>query len=121
MNIDFPYHRLLVKAIRRLQCDQIGLFLNVLSRKFSYKSSPNIVQLRGFFGQTPRPIGLLFIPSFGHTGWLQRHGNDCQGYEALQNENSFFEATTKFGGEIESEASLAKNVPFVLRGRKHFS
>ena len=62
----------------RIQCDQIGLFLKVLGDKFSYKSSRKIWWLlascekiktsgKKYFWSTFEKIGLLWIPSSGHT------------------------------------------------------
>ena len=62
----------------RIQCDQIGLFMKVLGDKFSYKSSRKIWWLlascekiktsgKKYFWSTFEKIGLLWIPSSGHT------------------------------------------------------
>ena len=62
-----------------IQCDQIGLLFNPVNNSFSYKSSSIILLLWDYFGTlnflnvktafwtTFAKLGLLFIPTSGHT------------------------------------------------------
>ena len=68
------------KEVTHSLCDQIGQFLEFLGNRFNYKSKPNVLWLfeqlwkplnqtgDATIGQLLEKIGLLFIPTSGHTG-----------------------------------------------------
>ena len=68
----------------RSQCDRIGYFFKFLGNKFNYKSSTNEWSLLGqlwkpllfksnqwgyFLGNSWKKLGILLIPTSGHTVW----------------------------------------------------
>ena len=72
-------HREVSKEVTHSLCDQIGQFLEFLGNRFNYKSKPNVLWLfeqlwkplnqtgDATIGQLLEKIGLLFIPTSGHT------------------------------------------------------